>query len=144
MRFGTPVLIRRFNDLPPGNQNGGFGVPEVSTHLHNFHSGPDSDGGPCDPVQARWFSRGQYYDYYYNMARAGWNSTHVATAGDPTETLGFLWYHDHRVDHTAENTYKGLVGPAIALTSSTPGTRTPAFTCPASRTSTSRSCSPTS
>jgi FtsP/CotA-like multicopper oxidase with cupredoxin domain len=31
------------------------------------------------------------------------------------KVLGFLWYHDHRVDHTAENTYKGLVGPAIVF-----------------------------
>ena len=35
----SPVLIRRVNALPPPEQNGGFGVPEVSTHLHNFHSG---------------------------------------------------------------------------------------------------------
>jgi len=51
MRYGSPVLIRRFNALPPPEQNGGFGVPDVSTHLHNFHSGPESDGAPCDPTQ---------------------------------------------------------------------------------------------
>jgi FtsP/CotA-like multicopper oxidase with cupredoxin domain len=108
-RYGTPALVRRFNALPPANQNGGFGVPEVSTHLHNFHSAPDSDGGPCDPVQQRFFFRGQYYDYFYNMQFAGWGSTNPP-AGNIQEALGFLWYHDHRVDHTAENTYKGLVG----------------------------------
>src|SRR5229473_747819 len=26
------------------------------------------------------------------------------------EALSTLWYHDHRVDFTAQNTYKGLVG----------------------------------
>ncbi|NUS55123.1 MAG: multicopper oxidase domain-containing protein [Streptomycetaceae bacterium] len=108
------ALIRRYNDLPPVRQNGGFGVPEVSTHLHNFHSAPDSDGGPCDPVQQRFFYPGQYYDYFHSMRFAGWNST-SAPDGDIRETLGFLWYHDHRVDHTAENTYKGLVGPAIVF-----------------------------
>ena len=117
LRYGVPTLVRRYNELPPPAQNGGFGVPEVSTHLHNFHSGPDSDGGPCDPKQERFFSRGQYYDYFYNLQYAGWNSTHPAVvngvAGDPNERLGFLWYHDHRVDHTSENTYKGLVGPAL-------------------------------
>jgi FtsP/CotA-like multicopper oxidase with cupredoxin domain len=112
LRRGTPSLVRRINDLPPPAQNGGFGVPEVSTHLHNFHSGSDSDGGPCDPVQQRFFFRGQYYDYFYNMHFAGWNSTHKPD-GNIQEAMGFLWYHDHRVDHTAENTYKGLVGPAI-------------------------------
>jgi FtsP/CotA-like multicopper oxidase with cupredoxin domain len=109
-----PALIRRYNDLPPIEQNGGFGVPEVSTHLHNFHSASDSDGGPCDPVQQRFFFRGQYYDYFYNMRFAGWNSTHKPD-GNIEEYLGFLWYHDHRVDHTAENTYKGLAGPAIVF-----------------------------
>jgi|1186.fasta_scaffold03258_1 FtsP/CotA-like multicopper oxidase with cupredoxin domain len=114
LRYGTPTVVRRVNALPPPAQNGGFGVPEVSTHLHNFHSAPDSDGGPCDPVQQRFFFRGQYYDYFYNMQFAGWNSTNPPH-GNIQEALGFLWYHDHRVDHTAENTYKGLVGPAIAF-----------------------------
>ena len=114
MRYGTPSLVRRVNALPPPVQNGGFGVPEVSTHLHNFHSAPDSDGGACDPVQQRFFYRGQYYDYFYNMQRAGWNSTDPP-GGDVQESVGSLWYHDHRVDHTAENTYKGLVGPAIVF-----------------------------
>src|SRR4051812_35622654 len=108
------ALIRRYNDLPRIAQNGGFGVPEVSTHLHNFHSGSDSDGGPCDPVQQRFFFRGQYYDYFYNMRFAGWNSTNQPD-GNVEEYLGFMWYHDHRVDHTAENTYKGLVGPAAVF-----------------------------
>ena len=112
LRYGTPVVVRRFNDLPAPEQNGGFGVPETSTHLHNFHSAADSDGGPCDPQQERFFFRGQYYDYFYNMQFAGWNSTNPPD-GNIQEALGFLWYHDHRVQHTAENTYKGLVGPAI-------------------------------
>lgn len=116
--YGTPVVVRRYNQLPAPGENGGFGVPEVSTHLHNFHSGTDSDGGPCDPVEQRFFFRGQYRDYYHNLQCAGWNSTHPEAGpsgvrGDAAEGEGFLWYHDHRVDHTAENTYKGLVGPAV-------------------------------
>jgi FtsP/CotA-like multicopper oxidase with cupredoxin domain len=118
LQYGRPTIVRRYNELPPPEQNGGFGVPEVSTHFHNFHSGPDSDGGPCDPGQDRFFARGQFYDYFYNMQYAGWGSTHAdvvtdGVRGDPREALGFLWYHDHRVDHTAENTYKGLVGPSV-------------------------------
>jgi FtsP/CotA-like multicopper oxidase with cupredoxin domain len=114
LNYLEATLIRRYNALPPPEQNGGFGVPEVSTHLHNFHSAPDSDGGPCDPKEQRFFFRGQYYDYFHNMRLAGWGSTNQPD-GDPRETLGFLWYHDHRVDHTAENTYKGLVGPGIVF-----------------------------
>jgi FtsP/CotA-like multicopper oxidase with cupredoxin domain len=102
--YQEPIVVRRFNELPPQNQNGGFGVPEISTHLHNFHSAPESDGGPC-----RWFFRGQYFDYYYTMQQAGFASDH-APNGDINESLSSLWYHDHRVEHTAENTYKGMEG----------------------------------
>ena len=123
--------MRRINALPPPAQNGGFGVPEVSTHLHNFHSAPDSDGGPCDPRQQRFSYSGQYYDYYYNMHFAGWNSTNKPD-GNIQEAVGFLWYHDHRVDHTAENTYKWLAGPAMVFNEfdtgeETTGLRLPQF-----------------
>jgi len=47
-RYGRPIVIRRFNELSFDTR--GFGVPEVSTHTHNWHAGPDSDGGPCDPT----------------------------------------------------------------------------------------------
>lgn len=46
----TAILVRRFNNLPSGAPTGGFGKNQVTTHLHNFHSAPDSDGGPCDPA----------------------------------------------------------------------------------------------
>jgi FtsP/CotA-like multicopper oxidase with cupredoxin domain len=102
--YQQPVLIRRFNELPAQAHNGGFGVPEVSSHLHNFHSGSESDGGPC-----RYFFRGQYFDYYHTMQQAGFDSDHQPN-GDINESASTLWYHDHRVDHTAENAYKGLAG----------------------------------
>src|SRR5439155_4890825 len=77
-RYGRPIVIRRFNELSFDTR--GFGVPEVSTHTHNWHAGPDSDGGPCDPTtgadstnpfkQGRFFFIGQFYDYFETMARA--------------------------------------------------------------------------
>ena len=129
MHYGSPTVVRRYNDLPPANQNGGFGVPEVSTHLHNFHSATDSDGGPCDPVQQRFFYRGQYRDYFYNMQYAGWETTDPP-GGNVQESMGFLWYHDHRVDHTSENTYKGLVGPAVLFNEYDTGDETTGFRLP--------------
>ncbi len=108
-RYGAPIVVRRFNELAPDDT--GFGRAQVSTHLHNFHSGPDSDGGPCDPVFTRFFGVGKFYDYFHTMARAGFDTDEFrATNGDIRETMGTLWYHDHRVDHTAENVYKGLAG----------------------------------
>jgi FtsP/CotA-like multicopper oxidase with cupredoxin domain len=128
-RYGVPIVIRRFNELAPDET--GFGRTEVSTHLHNFHSGPDSDGGPCDPVFTRFFGIGKFYDYYYTMARAGFDTDEFrATAGDIRETLGTMWYHDHRVDHTAENTYKGLVGFQLAFNEFDTGNEATGFRLP--------------
>jgi len=128
-RYGTPIVVRRFNELVPDDT--GFGVPETSTHLHNFHSGPDSDGGPCDPVFNRIVRIGQFYDYFYTMARAGFDTPDFrATNGDIRETLATLWYHDHRVDHTAENNYKGLAGVHIIFNEFDTGNENTGFRLP--------------
>jgi len=103
--YGSPVLVRNHNALPPVNQNGGFGIPSVSTHLHNGHTPSESDGFPCD-----FFEIGHFYDQQYPNVLAGFNSDHISTNGDINESLSTLWYHDHRVDFTSQNTYKGLLG----------------------------------
>jgi FtsP/CotA-like multicopper oxidase with cupredoxin domain len=102
--YGTPQLTRNINALPPVHQNGGFGMPSVSTHLHNGHTPSESDGNPCD-----FYSAGHFCDQYYPNVLAGFNSDHEPN-GDINESLSTLWYHDHRVDFTSQNTYKGLVG----------------------------------
>jgi FtsP/CotA-like multicopper oxidase with cupredoxin domain len=96
-RYGQPIVVRIHNNLPaafPGND--GFGIPQISTHLHNFHSAPESDGGPL-----MFYDTGNYLDHHYALFPAG---------GDPREALGQLWYHDHRPDFTSQNVYKGLAG----------------------------------
>jgi FtsP/CotA-like multicopper oxidase with cupredoxin domain len=135
----TAILVRRFNQLPSGAPSGGFGKNSLSTHLHNFHSAPDSDGGPCDPslgalsedplTQGRFFFPGQYYDYYYNMKRAGFSQPSTPD-GDVRESLGTLWYHDHREAHTAENTYKGLAGFHLVFNEYDTGDETTGFRLP--------------
>ena len=30
--------------------------------------------------------------------------------GDPAEALGSLWYHDHHLEFTSQNVYKGMFG----------------------------------
>ena len=102
--YGIPQLTRNINGLPPANQNGGFGIPSVTTHLHNGHTPSESDGNPCD-----FYGIGNFCDQYYPNVLAGFNSDHAPT-GDINESLSTLWYHDHRVDFTAQNTYKGLLG----------------------------------
>ena len=135
----TAILVRRFNNLPTGAPSGGFGKNQISAHLHNFHSAPDSDGGPCDPglgalsedpaTQGRFIFPGQYYDYYYNMKRAGFTNPGTPD-GDVRETLGTLWYHDHREAHTAENVYKGLAGFHIVFNEYDTGNEATGFKLP--------------
>jgi FtsP/CotA-like multicopper oxidase with cupredoxin domain len=52
---------------------------------------------------------GQFKDHRYPNVLAGYDQ-YPGTNGDPNEALGTLWYHDHRMDFTAQNTYKGLSG----------------------------------
>lgn len=93
-RYGTPMIVRYRNNLPTIST--GFGDPNIITHLHNGHNGSESDGYPGD-----FYGSGKYKDHHYPFMLAG---------NDPNEALGSLWYHDHRIDFTAANTYKGLVG----------------------------------
>jgi FtsP/CotA-like multicopper oxidase with cupredoxin domain len=123
-RYQQPWVIRRYNELPDQSQNGGFGVPEMSTHLHNFHTAPESDGGPC-----RWFFRGQYFDYYFTAQQAGFAFDHQPN-GDINESLSTMWYHDHRIEHTAENTYKGLEGFHLIFNQFDTGNETTGFRLP--------------
>lgn len=93
-RYGEPVLIRRFNQLPADHV--GFALPSFTTHLHNLHHASESDGLPWDPVDP-----GYFWDYHHPNHPAG---------GDPLEKQTTQWYHDHRMDFTATNVYMGLTG----------------------------------
>ena len=111
-RYGEPVLVRIFNDLPA--QHVGSGTPEISTHLHNAHTASESDGYPGDYYSASkagptLLYPGKYKDHLYPNCYAGFDQ-YRATGGDPREALGTLWYHDHRHDFTAQNVYQGLAG----------------------------------
>lgn len=110
--YGKPILMRMYNALPKdGRENFGFGINQISPHLHNAHNPPESDGGPI-----RFFDSGKWYDYWYPNIRAGFASTHpngttrngYHCPGDWQETQSTLWFHDHRFDFTASNVYKGL------------------------------------
>jgi FtsP/CotA-like multicopper oxidase with cupredoxin domain len=121
-RYGQDLLIRNFNDLPADNR--GFGMNSVTTHLHNAHTPSESDGFPCD-----FFARGKFYDHHYPNALAGFGSTH-GPSGDINEALGTLWYHDHRVDFTAQNVYKGLAGFYCLFNNLDTGNETTGFRLP--------------
>ena len=111
-RYGEPIMVRIFNELPANSI--GFGSPEISTHLHNLHDGSESDGFTGDYYSKTKFGPtmtgpGAYKDHHYVNCYAGYDAVHQ-TEGDPREALGTLWYHDHRLDFTGPNVYKGLAG----------------------------------
>ena len=100
-RYGEPHFTRIHNDLPA--QNLGFGINQITTHMHNLHSPSESDGNPLFTNYS-----GYYYDYHYPNVYAGVNQ--FGGIGNPNEALGTLWYHDHKLDFTSQNVYAGLAG----------------------------------
>lgn len=108
--YGRPVLVRFVNRLDENEDNldtQDFGAPDRSflTHLHNAHTAPESDGNPHYSMNAGPYNHGYepqcWVDNLYLNHPAG---------GDDREKQSFFWFHDHRMDHTGSNVYKGMVG----------------------------------
>ncbi len=102
--YGKPVCIRFENQLDQNPYNldrQDFGAPDWAflTHLHNAHTAPECDGNPHHKPGA--YKPGGWVDNLYLNYPAG---------GDDREKQSFFWYHDHRMDHTGANVYKGMVG----------------------------------
>lgn len=121
-RYGEPILFRHYNGLPIDvSANRGFGLHTLSTHEHNGHNPAESDG-----FTNAFFFPGQYYDYRWPMTLAGHDSINtqaedpragrpdgdggiIKIPGDYRETMSTHWFHDHMLDFTAQNVYKGNV-----------------------------------
>ncbi len=109
--YGKPNLVRFINRLdenPYGLDRQDFGAPDYSflTHLHNGHTAPESDGNPHwaylrGPQSVHGWRTKDWVDQLYLNWPAG---------NDESEKQSFFWFHDHRMDHTGANVYKGLVG----------------------------------
>jgi len=93
-RRGRQVVVRQINALP---------VPVV-THLHGGVTPPESDGYPTDLILP--------------VSGDGGHGSHGGnrTAGERVYTYpnqqpaATLWYHDHRMDFTGPQVYRGLAG----------------------------------
>ncbi|MGH3148812.1 MAG: multicopper oxidase domain-containing protein, partial [Rubrobacter sp.] len=82
---GRRCVVRQINRLPQRHPYLGYECT-TSVHLHGSDSAPQFDGWANDTTRP-----GFYKDYRYpddQAARA-------------------LWYHDHAVHHTAQNSYMG-------------------------------------
>ncbi|WP_251701945.1 multicopper oxidase family protein [Metapseudomonas boanensis] len=117
-RYGKPILCRIHNELP--SDHVGFGTPEISTHLHNLHVGSESDGFPGDYYSRNkagptldktgpFAGKGHFKDHFYPNIYAGYDQMQNSI-GDYREALGTLFIHDHTLDFTAPNVYRGLIG----------------------------------
>ncbi|KAF4875319.1 Bilirubin oxidase [Colletotrichum siamense] len=83
MERGEEAVVR-FTNHHPSMAN--------SVHLHGSYSRTPWDGWAEDVTKP-----GEYKDYYYPNNQAART----------------LWYHDHAIDHTAENAYYGQAGAYI-------------------------------
>ncbi len=119
-RVGEPLLFRHHNALPVDPAaNMGFGSHTITTHMHNGHNPAESDG-----YMHAYFFPGQYYDFRWPMILAGYDTINVDASepragrpndnggitrvrGDWRETPSSLWFHDHMLDFTSQNVYKG-------------------------------------
>ncbi len=119
-RVGEPILFRHFNTLPVDPAaNNGFGAHTITTHEHNGHNPAESDG-----FAGAFFFPGQFYDYHWPMQLAGADSINTDASdpragrpdgaggitrirGDWREIASTHWFHDHMLDYTAQNVYKG-------------------------------------
>src|SRR5438093_1438037 len=100
-RSGTPFLVRFVNDLPT-NDPGGTGEPITAVHRHGGFQAPEDDGYPLDT-----FCAGQSRDYFYPQTPA----PNVFGLPNPEQNEeSTMWYHDHAIDITGPNVYRGLAG----------------------------------
>jgi spore coat protein A len=94
-RRGRQTIVQQRNEL---------NVPTV-VHLHGGRTPPEHDGYPTDMI----------------MPIGGWDGRHSGHGGTMSEgTKEYvypidqgattLWYHDHRIDFTGPQVYKGLAG----------------------------------
>ncbi|KII29612.1 multicopper oxidase [Pseudomonas fluorescens] len=137
VRYGQPVLMRHYNGLPiDPSANMGFGLHTISTHEHNGHAPAESDGYanafffpgqyydyrwpiqlagydsintdahdpraafPCSPGETLWTND-------VNPSRKTCENGTIKIRGDWRETMSTHWFHDHMLDFTAQNVYKG-------------------------------------
>ena len=136
-RYGQPMLMRHYNALPIDPQaNAGFGLHTITTHEHNGHSPAESDGFanafffPGQFYDYRWPLQLAGYDsinttasdprasfpcapgetLFVNDASPGvkaCDNGKINIRGDWHETMSTHWFHDHMLDFTAQNVYKG-------------------------------------
>ena len=119
---GGGIVIRHFNDPVTGLREGRpFGVPTTSVHFHGGHQPALADGFPDNirvPPAPAGFNRvvfggfdefrqpnPDHYDYCHPLRDVGFS---IDGVGTPEDRPALLWFHDHILDFTGQNAYRGL------------------------------------
>ncbi|MEV0380412.1 multicopper oxidase domain-containing protein [Nonomuraea sp. NPDC050643] len=97
LRRGSRTTIGVRNELP---------VP-TSTHLHGGVNPPGSDGYPTDLVVPP--GHHAHHGHPGEVLHQGAKDYHYPV----DQRAATLWYHDHRMDHTAPQVWRGLAGFAL-------------------------------
>lgn len=97
-RRGVPVVVRHRNELP---------VPTV-THLHGGHTPAEHDGWPTDLVLPSGGFALSHQAHHGMVGDISQGSRDYAYPMD--QRAATLWYHDHRMDFTGPQVYRGLAG----------------------------------
>jgi spore coat protein A, manganese oxidase len=92
-RAGRPTVVRHRTELPE----------PTAVHLHGGHTPADSDGYPVDLLVPPGSHSG--HPHNGNVATGSREYTYPGRQRAAT-----LWYHDHAMDRTGPNVYRGLAG----------------------------------
>jgi FtsP/CotA-like multicopper oxidase with cupredoxin domain len=134
VKVGGRAVVRHRNNLPADHI--GFGSAHTTVHLHGAHLMAQADGFPDDlrnppaGFPARVVSAvGQYHDHAYPLLDPGFEQDFDAgyEHRDSGETPSTLWYHDHFLEFTGQNVYRGLAGFFLVFDQDEPTTDKTAY-----------------
>ncbi|MDX6463713.1 MAG: hypothetical protein QOE55_7410 [Acidobacteriaceae bacterium] len=94
-RAGQPISLTLRNELP---------VP-IAHHLHGAHASPESDGYPTDLILPAGFN-----GHIHRDKRAVTSQVSRVYQYPNDQRSAMLWYHDHRMDFTGPQVWRGLAG----------------------------------
>jgi spore coat protein A len=94
-RVGRPISLTLRNELP---------VP-IAHHLHGAHALPESDGYPTDLILPAGFD-----GHIHPDKRAVTSQVSRIYQYPNDQRSAMLWYHDHRMDFTGPQVWRGLAG----------------------------------
>ncbi|MEU2334635.1 multicopper oxidase domain-containing protein [Streptomyces sp. NPDC013172] len=107
-RSGTPLIVTQTNRLP---------VP-VATHLHGGITPPTEDGFPTDLLHPTGHTTMAGHQGGHGMPAMHDPYAHIAEGRRDyrfpmRQRAATLWYHDHRMDFTGAQVWKGLAGMCV-------------------------------